>query len=134
MPDRFLALLSDTSLLLLYIIAAIAGGLGGCGAAAFYATHNASVRMIFVVAYIMLGMVFGIIALAVAATWEFTPNVSTLHELILYAVLSGAAGSLALVSANATIMILLRRLGIELQITIRKPGEDRRNPTRPIGQ
>lgn len=117
---------TDTTVLLLYVIAAVAGGLGGCAAAAYYATHARAPRVMFLVAYMLLGVVFGVISLATIATWGLI-DPGDVHLIILISLLSGSAGALALVSANLTIMLILRRLGIEIQITMRKPDEERRH-------
>lgn len=123
----------DSATMLLYVIAAIAGGLGGCAAAAYYTTHTSAPRLHFTIAYVLLGAVFGIVALSALAVWPVM-ELDSLHHVILYALLSGSAGSLALISANVTIMVILKRLGIELQITMRKSGEERRSNSHQLGK
>lgn len=112
-------------LLVLYAVAAISGGLGGCAAASVYFTHAQKSRLPFVVAYFMLGVCFGIITLACMLVYDWT--LSNINEIVMYAGTAGAAGATALASANFSAKAYLRRLGLEVQVTVRSPDEERRN-------
>lgn len=109
----------------IYCIAAIAGGLGGCAAASYYFTHTKQSRLPFAVAYVVLGIAFGVVSIAVMLAYNLV-TLDSIDKVVLYALLSGAAGSIALASANFSAKAYFKRLGVEVQVTLRKPDEDRR--------
>lgn len=108
----------------LYALAAILGMLGGCASGLHYYTHVRHARWGFVLAYILLGGISGVGTLAGAAILDLLPH--TLHAAVLLLLLSGSAGSLAIFSANWTVSMLFRRLGVEVQVTMRRDSEERR--------
>lgn len=108
----------------LYALAAILGMLGGCASGLHYYTHVKHARWGFVIAYILLGGISGVGTLAGAAILDLLPG--TLHAAVLLLLLSGSAGSLAIFSANWTVNMLFRRMGLEVQVTLRREREERR--------
>jgi predicted membrane-bound spermidine synthase len=123
MEKQTMEAISNT-ILILYAIAAIAGGLGGCAAGCYYLTHDKRPQWAFVVAYMVLGVVFGVLTFALLSAYHFEPN---LHRLVLYAAAGGLGGALALASANFTVRLLFRKLGLEIQFTMRKGKRNRRS-------
>lgn len=112
-------------ILVLFAIASISGLLGGCAASGYYLTHALKVRVAFVVAYIMLGVAFGVLTLA-GLTIIAPGHVGTVPEVILYSLGGGAAGAIMLASANTTVSFIFRRLGLEVRFTFRRDKENRR--------
>lgn len=120
---------SSAVVMILYVIAAVSGGLGGCAAGCYYLTHDKRPRLAFAVSYALLGVVFGVITFAVISAYHF-PELDSVHKAILFSIIGGLAGAVMLASANLTVLLLFRKLGIEIQITMRKSGEDRRDDDR----
>ncbi len=124
MPEKTPFIIEQT-LLAIYAISAICGGLGGCAVGAHhYATSDGRRTIAMWLAYTTLGVVFGVVSVAVMSAYHYEPW--DLHKLILWSMAGGAAGAIALASANAVVKIMFKRLGIEVQITMRKPDENRR--------
>ena len=123
-PQSAKDLVVNGLLAVLYAIAAISGALGGCAASCYYMTHDKAPRWAFAVAYTVVGCVFGVVTFAGLALLH--PPAS-IHLLVLYSLGGGAAGAVALGSANLTVRILLRHLGVEVAVTMRKAGEERRD-------
>ena len=116
--------INSSSIWVLYAIVAVSGGLGGCAAGCYYLTHEKRPRWAFAVSYMVLGMVFGVITFAILASYHF--DVDSIHKLILYSLLGGTCGAVMLASANMTVRLLFRKLGVEIQLTMKKTGEENR--------
>lgn len=113
-------------LLLLYTIAAIAGALGGCGAGAVLAlTSKTKVRQMQIVAYIVIGLVTGLFVLSFGYLFGVdTDNEPTLAR---WALLMGLMVPLSLFSQNYAISAVLKRFGFEMEFTLRRNKEERRD-------
>lgn len=115
----------DFWFLVLYAIAAISGGMGGCASALYYLTHKDSrATKAFIVAYIILGLMFGVITIALLILSDRGP--SDVHELILFSFAGGVVGSVGLLSTNWTVRAVLRKFGLDVQLTIRPDDAERR--------
>lgn len=129
MPEKHLIgnlNVSELTFGVLYAIATISGALGGCASGMHYYATAKTAKASFVLAYMILGAIFGVIFFAGASV--FSISVATVHELILYSIGAGTAGSVMLFSANWTVKAIFKRLGVEVEVTLRKGGEDRRKP------
>lgn len=112
-------------LMLLYLIAAIAGALGGCGAGAFMAlTTKRSIRRMQVVAYIVIGTVAGLFVLSFG--FVFGLDTDKPDILARWALLVGLMVPISLFSQNYAISAVLRKFGFELEFTLRRKNEERR--------
>lgn len=122
------SLMIDKSLdwlaLIMYALAAVSGGLGGCAIAGHHVLRGHSMRISYLLAYGIVGATFGVLLLAYGAM--FGVNNTSLHSMIGNAVLAGAAGSFALASTNISARWVLKRLGIEVLVTVRRAQEERR--------
>ena len=117
--------ISELTFGILYAIASIAGALGGCAAGAHYYATARTAKLAFVLAYMILGAIFGIIFFASVSVFSFFV-LHSVHELILYSLVAGSAGSVMLFSANWTVKTIFKRLGVEVEVTLRKGNEERR--------
>lgn len=117
----------DWLALIMYALAAVSGGLGGCAIAGHHVLRGHSMRISYLLAYAIVGATFGVLLLAYGAL--FGVNNTSMHSLIGNAVLAGAAGSLALASTNISARWVLKRLGIEVLVTVRRAQEERRDGT-----
>lgn len=117
MPDRFQPLIY-----LLFALAAISGGLGGCAIASHRLLSGKQMRVSYLFAYSIIGATFGV--LFAAYGWIVAPNHPS--EIIGPALVAGMIGSAALGGMNWTARFILKHLGVEIQVTMRKPDEDRR--------
>lgn len=109
--------------LLAYALAAISGGLGGCAIAGHHLLRGQSIRLSYVLAYGIVGMAFGILVLAYGSVFGVAPN--SIDSLIGQSLLAGAAGSLTLASTNLSARWVLKRLGIEVFVNVRRTGKRR---------
>lgn len=105
-------------MLILYALAAVSGGLGGCAAASMYFTHTKHPKLPFIIAYVTLGIAFGIITLAFLLIYDV--NVADIHHLILYTFAGGTSGSIALASANFSASAYFKKLGIEVTVSLQR--------------
>ncbi len=113
MPEKTLEWVA----LVMYALAAISGGLGGCAIAGHHVLRGRSMRVSYLLAYFIVGATFGVLMLAYGAA--VTDGMYALDRLIGQSVLAGAAGSLTLASTNLSARWVLKRLGIEVVVTVR---------------
>lgn len=112
-PSLFIAVI--------YALSAITGGLGGCAVWAF-SISRAKKRTVFLMAYLILGFISG---LAVAAVFGIVRQ-WTLHQVILYSLLSGIVVTIVAFGINFGAGVTLRYKNFEAKFTLRQPNEDRR--------
>jgi len=112
-PSLFIAVI--------YALSAITGGLGGCAVWAF-SVSRAKKHTVFLLAYLILGFISG---LAVAAVMAIVREWS-LHQVILYSLVSGIAVTLVALGINFGAGVTLRYRNFEAKFTLRHPNEDRR--------
>lgn len=108
--------------LVVYALAAIAGGLGGCVVWSYY-TQKSKRAAAFVFAYAIIGLVFGLVAgsvMLMMKTW-------TLPEVILYSLATGFGGTMAVFGLNWGAGMAFRWRNFEVKFTVRKPFHDRRS-------
>ncbi len=108
--------------LLLYALAMISGGIGGCAVASHGLLRSGRSRLSFFFAYAVIGMMFG--ALVLAYGTAFGVSTETVDNIIGNSLLAGAAGSISLASTNISARWVLKRLGIEVQVTVKKRGDE----------
>jgi hypothetical protein len=108
----------------MYALAAISGGLGGCAIASHSILRGATPRVSYVLAYGMIGVVFGMLTYAYGTLAGV--DTANIDSLIGASILAGASGSVTLASTNISARWVLKRLGIEVQVTVRRSDEDRR--------
>ncbi len=114
MQDRLI----DGATAILYAIAAISGGLGGCMVAAHKVLRGRSVTAVLVVAYLFAGAIFGlagVIGLRIFAFW-----VPTVETTILAGLMFGVIGAGALMGMNLSARFIMRRFGIEVDVQVRR--------------
>ncbi len=119
MPDKQISNL----LVFLYVIAAISGAAGGCLVAAHHVLRGRNVTALFVAAYGFVGLVFGLSGVIVVVL--FTPIELTIERTILLGLIFGAVGSTTLAGANLSARIIMRRLGIEVDVSIHKIDDNK---------
>lgn len=110
--------ITDHITFILYALAMISGGMSGCAAASHsILSGKRQQRLSFFFAYGIIGMVFGLL---VAASGFFN---SSVEQMIIASVMAGFSGSMALAGANLSARLMLKKLGIEVEVTVRKSGQ-----------
>lgn len=118
--------MQEKATIFFYCVAAVSGGLGGCCVAAQHMLRDAHpIRFAFVFAYGIIGVFFGVLFAAYGA---FIVG-ELLTDVIAPAMLAGAAGALSLGTVNGTARFILKRLGVEVIVTVRRNKKDRRSNT-----
>lgn len=113
-------------LLLVYVLTAISGGLGGCASWAWaIRSFGRRKRYVFVTAYVIIGIVFGLAAAALSSVF-FYDWVTDIHALVLFSLVAGSAGSVLVFAINWGAGLVLRWRGVELRLTFRDRKEERR--------
>lgn len=110
-----------------YVLAGISGGLGGCGAASaqfLRANGQARLRLAYLLAYCVIGIIGGVLFAAYAL--QFDAAAHTLADVVPGSILAGMMLSAILAGTNITARWVLRRLGIEVEVTVRRHDEERR--------
>lgn len=120
MPERY-----TNAIYLLYALAAISGGLGGCAIAGQRLLAGNQMRFSFFLAYALIGATFGLLF----AAYGLTITDQHPSHIIGPSILAGMFGALTLGSVNWTARVILKHLGVEIQVTMRKHDEDRRTDT-----
>ncbi len=116
MPEKFV----DFWIALGYIIVAIAGASGGCLVAAHHVMRGRTITAMLMLAYAFIGGVFAVAGMAAVVLLGWFDL--SLERLLLVGMVFGAAGSMALAGANLSIRFILRRIGIEVDVQIKRIG------------
>ncbi len=111
----------------LYATAAVFGLVGGC-AVGVQQILGAKKRAAFILAYSIIGAIGALGFMASTHVYASLSGLQpkSIHELILYSMVIGGAVSLSVFSANQTVKLIFKRLGIEVQFTTRRVNEERR--------
>ena len=118
MPDKSFDFLSA----LAYAIVAISGASGGCLVVAHRAIRGRTVTLVLLTAYAFIGGVFAVAGIAALSLFGDTGQ--SIERLLLTGLIMGVSGSVALASANLSIRLILRRLGVEVDVSIKKIDRD----------
>jgi hypothetical protein len=103
---------------LLYAIVAISGASGGCLVVAHRIIKGRRVSFVLLAAYAFMGSVFAVVGMA-AMLLMLGPVLNVEQALIVGAIF-GVSGSSALAASNLSVRFILKRLGIDIEITISK--------------
>lgn len=114
--------LEGAAILVFYALAAISGGLGGCAVTAHQfmregGAGRVQMRASWLLAYAIVGSVFGLLF---AAYGTFFVRVNEVADIIGPSLISGIVGAAALGGLNMTARFILRRLGVEVIVTVHR--------------
>ena len=115
MPENNLDKLNVTELWT-FIVVIISGAIGGCSAA--FTTKGKDrnfITMLTLLGYCITG-IFGALVMF-TMTYVYYQDFS---EVILSSLLAGFSTALALISTNVTFKLVLKKLGIELQVSVKR--------------
>jgi hypothetical protein len=115
MPDKY-----TNSIYVIFALAAISGGLGGCSIASHRLITGRKMRLSFFAAYGIVGAAFGILFCAFG--WVMSDSHPS--QIIGPSLASGMIGAFLLGSMNWTARIILKQLGIEVQVTMKKAEKE----------
>lgn len=120
--------LEDLAIIILYAVAAISGGLGGCAVTAqqFLRTSGGGqvqMRISWIMAYSIIGAVFGLLFAAYGVIFV---NITSYADIVGPALISGIVGASSLGLMNVSARIILKQLGVEIEVTMRRESEERR--------
>ncbi len=106
--------------LLVYLLAAVSGGVGGCAAASMklLTTSHRKILAVEFLSYIIVGVFIGTGAVvgAVVLGWPL----DTWAEVLGAGGLLGFTGALALGGANLSVKVLAPKLGLEIDVSVRR--------------
>lgn len=114
----------DWIVLVMYALAAVAGGLGGCAAAAVTGLRRGDLKIAFFLAYAIIGVVVGALTFAASDLLGLAPGDAKSH--IGWALGAGVAVPLILAAHNFGAKFAFKLLGGEVQVTFRRDGDERR--------
>ncbi len=106
---------------ILYAIAAVTGLVGGCTAASHQLLRGKNLKLAVVWAYGIVGVFFGMLFLAHS---NYLGVHMQLDQLIASCLISGFGGSVMLASSNFTMRWALKRMGIEVQLTVKNKANN----------
>lgn len=107
----------DLVTVLVYVIVAISGASGGCLVVAHNILHGRSLTQLYVLSYGFVGLVFAVAG--VIAIELMTPMSIGMKGAVIYGLILGATGAAALGSANLSARIIMKKLGIEIEIKLK---------------
>lgn len=117
--------LPDWYVLAWYALAAVSGALGGCMASSISPFVRRSRSAPFLFAYGVLGCSSSVVALALAESYGLDLYYST-GDVILYSIVAGSLVPVIVFSHNLFSTIVLKYLGVEVTITMRRGEQERR--------
>ena len=128
MPERMIAAdiasnFREYALAFLYVVAAIAGACGGCLVASHRLLNKENMTGMIFAAYGFAGLILGLTGVMVLAA--FTDVTLTLERAFLFGLIFGVTGSASLAGMNLSARFIMRRLGIEVDVTIKRIKKDK---------
>ena len=124
MPEQITVVankINDFWTALAYTVVAVSGASGGCLVVAHHVLRGRSVTGMHVLAYSFIGAVMSLAGLAAMILVGLIAGINMPFEkLLIIGLVLGVAGCLALASANLSLRFVLRRLGIEVDVQIKK--------------
>ena len=123
MPERIITTdiasnFREYALAFLYVVAAIAGACGGCLVASHRLLNKENLTGMIFAAYGFAGLILGLTGVMVLAM--FTDITLTSERTFLFGMIFGATGSASLAGMNLSARFIMRRLGIEIDVTIKR--------------
>ncbi|MFP4615571.1 MAG: hypothetical protein ACLFRB_06815 [Thiohalorhabdus sp.] len=112
----------ETITLLMYLIAAISGGMGGAAAAGYQVLRDGRLRLLTALAYLVVGAVLGVLVLAYG--WMVGVEPYTWGDLIGHSMVAGLIGSASLAGSSIGAQMVLRKLGWEVEINVHRRERD----------
>jgi hypothetical protein len=103
MPDRS----GDPWTMLMYLLGAVTGGLGGCSVGALLYIRGKELRPQLILAYSVMGLYFGLVGLVLLVVWRGVPI--TLENVMMYGGIIGAGSAFLLSGANISIRFASRK-------------------------
>lgn len=108
----------DFATSVLYAIAAISGCLGAGAVAGYDVLRGKPMRLSYIAAYAIIGLVLGLINMAYGTAMGLHAN--DLDSVIGSSIILGAAGTIALASMNISSKWIFRRLGVEVELNVKR--------------
>ena len=106
-----------------FAVAVVSGAISGCAVSFSSARKAPDVLTAFFVGYAICG-VFGAV-MALAGAWIFIPSmIGTVPKLVLFTGIAGLITSLALAGSNLTMRFILKKLGVEVVIDLRRTSPE----------
>lgn len=116
--------IKEDALAIVYLVAAVSGASGACLVAAHKVLHGRNISILIFVAYAIVGAVLSVAM--VSYLFVFMRPQMDLSEIVLYSIVAGVTGSMALAGTNMTARFIMRRLGIEVDISVKRAEENDR--------
>jgi hypothetical protein len=112
---------AETFLLAIFLVS---GGLGGCAAASKFWANGAKFRWAIFFSYLILGVFFGVMSYGVhqIVGWQSPSSAALSSGLIAF------AGATIVTGSNISAKILLKKLGIEVDVNIKRVNRDKQDP------
>lgn len=118
MPEKQLDMLS----LLLYAIVAASGALGACATASASLLRRRQMALPMFMAYVLIGVVFSMLALAFGSALGV--QMTTIDEVIGKGLIVGSVSSATLAGCNLSMRWWLKRLGVEIEVSVRRRDDE----------
>lgn len=106
-----------------FVGAIITGAVGGCVASVQHARTRKETVTAFAIAYLITGAFGGLMTLALMMAF-YPGTIDGWHKLFLFTGAGGIATSLALAAGNISMRIILKRLGFEVVVDIKRAEKD----------
>lgn len=114
----------DAGIAVAIAVALVCGGSGGCMVAAHRVLRGKKIAALLVLAYAFVGSVFGAVGIL---GFRIMGYETTTEIAMLISFMFGVAGAIALAGANWSTRLVLRKFGIEAEITFKPiPKSDRK--------
>lgn len=118
MPWRDPSIWKDLRTLILAFTTAISGGAGGALVASVYTLHRRIDTLALALAHTFVGVSVGFSVFA-AAPWIPGIVVVDMRQAMMIGLLAGVAGSVGLAGSHVVVRVVLKRLGIDMELQIR---------------
>lgn len=106
-----------------FVGAIVTGAIGGCVACAQHVRTRKETVAAYSIAYLITGAFGGLMTLALMMA--FYPGViDGWHKLFLFSGVGGVATAFALAAGNISMRVILRKLGFEVVVDIKRAGKD----------
>lgn len=111
--------------LIIYIVSALSGCLGGVATASIYSLRGRPITAILIISYGILGIVLGVSSAAYISI--FSDIDFSIDQIIMLSIITGLCGTATIAGTNLSFKWILRQMGLEIELKVSQCDKKNKN-------